>query len=215
MMPAIESIQIGSVVSEGDPEAKDVTTRFWTSAFRKRSIDGPVAVGQLGIDGDHVADHKHHGGIDKSILCYAGQHYQAWQAEYPHLQFGGGGFGENLTLAGISESDACIGDHWKVGNCEFQISQPRQPCWKISRRFQDKTMTKAVAQSGRTGWYLRVLAEGELNIGDEIEVIHRPNPSWSIARANDVLFGREVDRLAVIALMNLQELSSEWKDSLA
>ncbi|OYP38203.1 MOSC domain-containing protein [Rhodopirellula sp. MGV] len=214
-MSTIESIQVGTVVTEGDPDTNDVAKRHWTSAFNKTAIAGAAAVTTLGITGDHVADHKHHGGVDKAILCYAGAHYPAWQTEYPHLSFAGGGFGENLTLASWAEGDVCIGDRWQVNDCQFEISQPRQPCWKISRRWQDKTMTKAVAQTGRTGWYIRVTQEGSLTAGDSIELLERPNPNWSVRRANNILFGREVDRAAVIELMNLPQLSDEWKAAIA
>ncbi len=214
-MISIESIQIGKVVTEGDPHAREVTDRKWTSAFRKTPISGSVPVDSLGLEGDQVADTKHHGGADKAILCYAAVHYEAWRETHPELDFAPGGFGENLTLAGVTESDVCIGDRWSVGGCVFQVSQPRQPCWKIARRWKTKTMTKQVAQTGRTGWYLRVLQGGTLAAGQAVEVTHRPYPEWPVARANDVLFGREVDRLAVFELMNLDELSDDWKQSLA
>ena len=213
-MITLQSIQIGTIVTEGDPESRDISRRQWTSAFRKQPVDHPLVVGPSGIDGDQIADTKHHGGPDKALLCYASLHYDRWRGEHPELEFSPGGFGENLTLSNISESDVCLGDRWTVGDCEFEVSQPRQPCWKISRRWQTKTMTKEVAQSGRTGWYLRVLRGGRLSAGDTVIQTLRPHPNWSVARANDVLFGREVDRLAVIELMNLAELSDEWKSSL-
>jgi MOSC domain-containing protein YiiM len=213
-MITIESIQIGKVVTEGDADAREVTDKQWTSAFRKTPITVSVRVDSLGIEGDQVADTKHHGGAEKSILCYASAHYAAWREEHPELDFAPGGFGENLTLAGATEADVCIGDRWSAGECVFEVSQPRQPCWKIARRWQTKTMTKEVTQTGRTGWYLRVLCGGELTAGDTLTLTSRPHPEWSVARANDVLFGREVDRLAVFALMNLAELSDEWKQSI-
>lgn len=213
-MITIQSIQIGKVVTEGDPHARDVAQREWTTAFRKQPIDGSVTVGAAGIEGDQVADTKHHGGPEKAILCYAAVHYDHWSVEHPELAFGPGGFGENLTVAGATEIDMCIGDRWEVGDCELEISQPRQPCWKIARRWKTKTMTKEVAQTGRTGWYVRVVRGGVLAAGHHCELIGRPNPEWSVARANDVLFGREVDRLAVYELMNLSELSDEWKASI-
>lgn len=214
-MITIDSIQIGKVVTEGDPDTRDAVSRVWTSAFVKQVVDGPVTVSNAGITGDEVADNKNHGGPDKAILCYASAHYPAWKTEHPQLDFAPGGFGENLTLAGVTEADVCIGDRWRCGDCEFEISQPRQPCWKISRRWKTKSMTKEVAQTGRTGWYLRVIIGGSLTAESTIERIQCPNPDWSVARANDILYGREVDRMSVHQLMNLPELSREWKDALA
>ncbi|MEM6472994.1 MAG: MOSC domain-containing protein [Planctomycetota bacterium] len=214
-MYKIHSIQIGKVITEGDPESRHVTEKQWTSAFRKQPVCGPVAVSSIGIDGDFVADTKHHGGPDKAILCYPLKHYEDWANEHPELTFAGGGFGENLTLDGMSESDVCIGDRLVTSGCEFQVSQPRQPCWKIARRWQVKSMTKEVAQTGRTGFYVRVLRGGTLQPGENVEIADRPNSAWSVSRANDILFGREVDRAAVMELMAIPELSNEWKASIA
>lgn len=214
-MITVESIQVGTIVTEGDRDAKDANHRQWTSAFRKQVVTGEVTVGPLGIDGDQVADTKHHGGPEKAVLCYAASHYHLWRDEHPELEFAPGGFGENVTLGGATEATVCLGDRWAVGECEFEISQPRQPCWKISRRWQTKTMTKEVAQTGRTGWYVRVLRAGQMRAGDTVTRTANPHPEWTVARANDVLFGREVDRLSVIGLMNLDVLSDEWKQALA
>lgn len=123
--------------------------------------------------------------------------------------------GSVQTLQGVDESGVCLGDRFGCRECHVQVSQPRQPCWKIARRWGVKTMTKRVAQTGRTGWYLRVVTTGPLAIGDSLELIDRPHPGWTVARANDVMFGREVDRMAVIELMNVPELAQAWKDGLA
>lgn len=214
-MITVQSVQIGRVITEGDPQSDDVLDRQWTTGFYKTPVAGPIFLGRMGFQGDAVGSTQFHGGEEKAALCYAASHYQQWHHEHPTLNFGPGGFAENLTLVGTDESTVCIGDQYDVGQCQIQISQPRQPCWKISRRWGVKTMTKEVTQTGRTGWYIRVLKEGTIQAGDKMKLIDRPQPKWSIARANDVLFGREVDRLAVIELMNLTELSNEWKEALA
>jgi MOSC domain-containing protein YiiM len=207
----IASIQIGSVVSEGNPNSRSVIDRHWTTGFYKRPIDGPVRLGSLGIEGDSVADTRHHGGPDKAVLCYAASHYELWQEEFPELQMTPGALAENLTVHGADESSVCIGDSYELGQCVVQVSQPRQPCWKIARRWGIKTLTKTVAQTGRTGWYLRVLHEGSLERGQHARLLERPHPDWTVARANDILFGREVDRLSVIELMQIEELAEAWK----
>ncbi|TWT98267.1 MOSC domain-containing protein [Stieleria varia] len=214
-MITIQSIQIGTVRSEGDPETRDVTQCHWTSAFDKQPLAGKVTVSPTGIIGDEVADTRVHGGPEKAILCYAASHYESWSAELPGHPWAAGGFGENLTLASVDEHSVYLGDVYTAGDCVLQVSQPRQPCWKISRRWQIKTLTKLVAQTGRTGWYVRVLSPGTLQAGDTLSLTDRPHPDWTVARANDVLFGRESERLSVIELMNITELSDEWKSSLA
>ncbi len=210
-MIAVSSIQVGKVRTEGDPDARDVLHRRWTTGFYKMPVAGPVRVGPLGIEGDAVADTVNHGGADKAILCYAASHYESWNAEHPELAMGPGALAENLTISGARETDVCIGDTYQVGSCQLQISQPRQPCWKIARRWGVKTLTKEVTQTGRTGWYVRVLQSGQLHVGDEYKLLQRPKPDWTVARANDVMFGRIADRLAVFELMNLSELAEAWR----
>lgn len=215
MSATIKSIQIGRVISEGNPDSRDIGDRYWTTGFYKQPVVGPVQLAEQGIVGDSVADLRVHGGPNKAVLCYADSHYQLWSADHPDLNMSAGALGENLTIAAADETNVFIGDRYKIGPCEVQISQPRQPCWKIARRWGVKTMTKEVAQTGRTGWYLRVIAAGEITTGQTLELIDRPHPNWSVARANDVMFGREVDRMAVIQLMAIEELSPSWKDGIA
>lgn len=215
-MITLESIQIGRVITEGDPEKRDVAERQWTTGFYKLPAAGPVTLTTDGLAGDAVADTRFHGGPDKAVLCYAAAHYRSyWAATHPDLHLRAGAFGENLTVSNADESSVCLGDSYRIGKVEIQVSQPRQPCWKISRRWGVKTLTKEVTQSGYTGWYCRVLKEGTLKPGQAIELIARPHADWSVKRANDILFGREVDRMSVMELMNLSELASAWKQSLA
>lgn len=214
-MFTIQSIQRGTVVSEGDRETRDVTRRFWTTAFYKMPVADPVTLTPLGLDGDQVADTKYHGGAEKAILCYTAEHYDRWADELPDLGMSAGGLGENLTISGLDETSVCIGDRFAVADCVLEVSQPRQPCWKIARRWGEKTLTKRVGQTGRTGWYVRVIEPGTISPGDQMTLTARPQPDWTVARINDVFMGREVDRLAVIELMNMPELSPEWKKDLA
>ncbi len=213
-MPIISSIQIGQIQSGGDPDSRAAENRFWTSAFDKRPVPSRVTIGPLGIEGDEVADKVHHGGPDKAILCYAGRHYASWRDAHPDLDFGPGGFGENLTIDEADESEVCIGDRFDTDHCRLEVSQPRQPCWKISRRWATKTLTKEVAQSGRTGWYVRVLQGGVLAVGETMRLSDRPHPNWTIARANDLLFGRDRDPAAIEELKGLAVLANAWKADL-
>jgi MOSC domain-containing protein YiiM len=215
MSATIQSIQIGRLVTEGNPLKRDVIQRQWTTGFYKLPVDGPVDLTTLGLVGDAVADKVNHGGIDKAVLCYAAEHYPMWREEHPDLEMSAGALGENLTLRNANETNVCVGDRYQVGDCVVEVSQPRQPCWKIARRWGVKMLTKEVAQKGRTGWYLRVIETGELEAGQELKLLNRPNPNWTISRANDVLFGREVDLDAIAKLKNLPELADAWRESLS
>lgn len=214
----VSSIQVGQVRTEGDPEASDPNQKQWTSAFRKTTVDGAVMAGQTGLSGDAVANEQHHGGIDKAVLAYAAKHYPDWRSEVPELaahdEFGPGGFAENLTIEGADEANVCVGDRYRAGECLFEVSQPRQPCWKIGRRWQLSTLTKQVAKSGRTGWYLRVLETGQITAGDNWDLVERFHPQWTIAACNEVLFAKNKDAELVAQLSALPELAAEWKESL-
>lgn len=210
----ISSIQVGQVITEGDPDQRDVRFRQWTTGFYKCPVGGPVKLTVDGLVGDSVADTRFHGGPDKAVLCYASAHYEHWRTEHPDLDFAAGGFGENLTVNEATESEVCIGDVYAVGEGCVQVSQPRQPCWKISRRWGVKTLTKEVAATGRTGWYLRVIQAGLIHPNDSLQLLRRPHPDWSVARANDVLFGREKAKAVRNELIEIAELSPDWKSSL-
>lgn len=206
----IESVFVGrpqSFPSEGDSTP-------WTSAIVKQRVDGPVYVRTTNIDGDQQADLVHHGGLDKAICAYALQNYACWIPEFPCIDWQAGCFGENLTLSGVDESDVCIGDILKVGSCVLQVSQPRQPCWKLSRHWKLPNLAVRVQQTRRTGWYFRVLNEGLLESGQMMKVIDRTYPRWTIAAANDVMFAKPRNSENDKKLADCPLLSSSWRETL-
>lgn len=213
-MPAIVSIQTGRATTYDHAGAADGKNRSWTTAFFKSLVEGSVRVGELGIAGDEQADRKNHGGLDKAVLAYSAEHYAHWRehlslAEMPH-----GGFGENLTIAGSEESTVCIGDRWQAGDVVFEVSQPRQPCWKMARRWQIVDLPKQVIQNGRSGWYLRVLEGGELSAGTAMELLSRPRPTWTVARVSRLLYHEPDNVAGMEELANLPELSRAWREEL-
>jgi MOSC domain-containing protein YiiM len=181
------------------------------TAFGKQPVVGDVRVGRENLDGDGQADRRHHGGPEMAVLAYSADHYPAWRAElaWPDLPLGG--FGENLSVEGASETTVCIGDVWRVGTALLQVSSPRNPCSKISNFWRRPDLLKRVEASGRYGWYLRVLEEGVLRAGLEVERVERPHPDWTVARAHDVSIARAHDRNAALELASLAALSPRWK----
>jgi MOSC domain-containing protein YiiM len=141
--------------------------------------------------------------------------YDAWRRELdlPSLTFGA--FGENFTIEGLTESDVCLGDVWRVGAVEVQVSQPRQPCWKLARRWQIEDLALRVVQNGRTGWYFRVLREGVVASGLALERLDRPFPRWTIERANRVLHHDKTDLAAAAELAAVATLPAPLRASLA
>ena len=143
------------------------------SGIAKREVPGPtVTVRTTNIDGDGQADLRNHGGIDKAVYCYPRQHRQFWieQLGYDRSE---APFGENLSILGIDEHEACIGDIWAWGDVRLQVSQPRWPCYKLAIHVGHPDMVRRFVAAGRSGWYLRVLAEGEAPVSGEITLLKR------------------------------------------
>lgn len=155
----IVSLQVGQPKTLLIEESAD-SQRSWTTGYFKAGVMGSVWLGSVNLEGDGQADLVHHGGLNKAICVYSAEHYPFWHHELNHLDMQHGAFGENFTLVGLTEDDVSIGDIWKVGEALVEVSQPRQPCWKLARRWKMKHLPLRVQQTGRTGWYLRVLREG-------------------------------------------------------
>ncbi len=185
------------------------------SAFAKLPAQGPVAIGTLGLAGDQQADLSVHGGVDKAIHHYPRDHYSAWQAELDghELLDTPGAFGENITSHGLTEQDLCIGDRFRLGTALVEVSQGRQPCWKIDHHFGRKGITARVITSGRSGWYYRVIEAGSVNEGAQLTLLDRPHPQWSVARAFNLLIaGQHRDDPAGLAeLAALPSLAESWR----
>jgi len=206
----LTSINVGDVERLGFDGAEAWFDQPWTTGIFKQPVRGPVRVGTLGLAGDRQADLTVHGGADKAVCVYSGDHYPAWQRELQIEDFNAGAFGENFTLAGLTEQDVCIGDVWALGEIELQVSQPRQPCWKLARKWRIKTLTAQAVDNGRTGWYFRVLREGLVNTGDPLVLVSRPSPDWTIAAANTVMHHRVHDAEAAAKLAAVDGLSVSW-----
>ncbi len=163
-MRKLEAV-IGAMFA-GTPARLD--ERGTMSAIRKSQVSAPWHITDAGLVRDEQADLVHHGGRDKAIHQYPRDHYASWIAELPSLgehDFAPGAFGENLSIANITEADVCIGDVFRAGSAVLQISQGRQPCFKLNARFGEKRMAFLVQKTGRTGWYYRVLEAGTIGEG--------------------------------------------------
>ena len=127
-----------------------------------------------------------------------------------------GGFGENFTTEGLNEAQVCIGDRFQIGSAIVEVSQPRQPCWKLARRWDRKTLTVEVQRTGRTGWYFRVIQPGKARAGQAFEFVDAGSGSskWTIADANQVMYERDVPKSKIEELVSVAALSDSWKEQL-
>ncbi len=167
----------------------------WTSAILKGQITGPVPCDVNGLIGDEQADRKHHGGPEKAILMYPAKHYEAWKNEYPDIEWRHGGFGENFTITGFDEFETRIGDVFQVGNLILQTSEPRQPCFKLARRWDLDELPDQIIENNRSGWYCRVLHPGEARPGDLLTLLETSS-EWTIAEVAYIIrhVGDDFDR---------------------
>ncbi len=189
------------------------------SAIAKQPVAGPVEVTVLGLAGDQQADRVHHGGADKAIHHYPRDHYPHWRAVLGHhpLLDGEGAFGENISTSGLVEETVCLGDRFRLGTALVEVSQGRQPCWKLDHRFGRPGVLAEVVRSRRSGWYYRVIEPGAAGAGDTIELIDRPLPEWTVARCFGLLVGgaHRDDPGALRFLAAQPLLAAPWRERAA
>lgn len=187
----------------------------WTSGIFKSPVESPVRLTSTGPEGDGQADLTAHGGVHQAVLLYAASHYPGWRERLGRPDLAWGSFGENLTVDGLTEAGVCIGDQFALGETLLEVSQPRRPCWKLSRRNGVADLAQQVQRSGLGGWYVRVLREGNVAAGQSLVLVTRPYPEWTVARANDIIYGRETDQDAKAALAACPALSPRWRNVLS
>ena len=200
-----------AVVAQGSDEWWD---KPWESGIFKQEVTGPTWLSYGGLQGDEQADRKHHGGPEKAVCVYPAVHYDYWRAQPGLAEMPLGGFGENITLSGATESQLCIGDRFQFGAALVEISQPRQPCWKLSRRWHVEDLKEQAERNGRTGFYFRVIRHGWIKPGDVVILTERPWPQWTLADCNAIMHQRLEDHEAALRLSECPQLSSSWKDNL-
>jgi MOSC domain-containing protein YiiM len=199
------SVHIGKIAGLG-PEGVP-------SGFVKLPVQGPVAVSTDGLVGDQQADLSVHGGPDKAVYAYGVANYQQWRQEYPQhgALLGPGALGENLAIEGMREEDLCVGDIHAIGTARLQVCQPRQPCFKLALRFADKHLPKAMIRNGRSGWYYRVLETGNLNPGDPVELVERPNPNFPFVRLVQLISFGKATTAELEQMRDMPGLAANWQ----
>lgn len=168
-MGRVESVNVGEPRQIGVRRGRPLM-----SSIVKEPVEGRVRVAGVNLDGDAQADLSVHGGADKAVYAYAIEDIAWWAGQLGRDELGPGWFGENLTTVGADVTGAVIGERWRIGDTELEVSQPRLPCFKLGLRFGEPRMVKAFARASRPGAYLRILTEGTVGAGDEIGVLHRP-----------------------------------------
>jgi MOSC domain-containing protein YiiM len=209
VFPSLISIQVG-VPRLVQRDGQEVSTGIFKFPVAKR-----LRLRSLNLEGDQQADLSVHGGKDKAVYAYPSEHYPFWKKELPGVDLPWGAFGENFTIAGFLETDVCLGDRFAIGTAQVVVTQPRIPCFKLNLKFGRDDMVKRFLASRRTGFYLRVLREGEVGVGDEIHLAHRDENRVSITDALTLyLYGSDSSELRERAL-RVKYLSASWREELS
>ena len=199
-------------VRDGPAVTREWNGRTFVTAAAKERVDGPVSLRRLGLAGDEQGNLAVHGGPDKAVLLFCAEHYPRWRAD--GFDVPDGGFFENITVSGVSESDVVLGDTWRLGSATVQITQPRRPCRTLADRWGRRQLPQDVQASGRTGFYVRVLVEGTVAAGDRLTLIDRPEGGVSAAETNRIMNLDRDDEPGIRALLAAPELPKSWRDKL-
>jgi MOSC domain-containing protein YiiM len=211
----LKQVFAGMPKTVGIKMAKNPMDREWTSAIFKEPVQGAVWVGKTGLTGDGQWDLEHHGGPEKAVFAYGFENYTYWQKELKIFEITSGGMGENFVMDHITEDMVSIGDTFQIGEAVVQVSQPRQPCWKPARRFKVKSFALLIQNTGRTGWYFRVLTEGNVEAGQAFSLIDRPYPQWTIQKCNQVIHAKRQNFEEILELSQCELLAPGMRASLA
>ena len=206
-------------VNTGLPREVKWHGRMVTTAIFKEPVAGRVALRKLNLDGDRQADLSVHGGECKAVYCYSLAHYDYWKKDLPGRELPMGMFGENFTLGddgdGLKEESIYLGDRFSVGTAEVVVTQPRLPCYKLGIRFKSDDIVKRFLASGRTGFYLAVVREGDVGAGDEMKVMAQEANAVAVSEITHLYVVKrygEKEIRAVRRALRVEELPESWKE---
>ncbi|WP_050182042.1 MOSC domain-containing protein [Domibacillus robiginosus] len=200
-------------VNVGKPADLAYGRKVVQSGIRKIPVEKPLFLSKTGFEGDGQADLIHHGGEDKAVCVYPSEHYTYWEKELGRTM-PPAAFGENITASGLLETNVHIGDVFQLGEAVVQISQPRQPCFKLAARHNEPKLAALVEQTGYTGFYFRVLTEGMVDPAASIERIQTHPASITIEAANQLMSDKRASVQEIKKLVEVDVLAASWKQPL-
>lgn len=184
------------------------------TAIFKEPVNHAVQLRRLNLDGDRQADLTVHGGPDKAVYAYPSEHYEFWRRELPDTELPWGMFGENFTTEGLQEGTTCIGDRFRIGAAQVTVTQPRLPCYKLGIKFARNDILKRFLASERTGFYFSVLREGEVRVGDTVELLGRDPNHVSVTEVVRLYIAKKPDPDLVKRTVAVAALPANWRDHL-
>jgi MOSC domain-containing protein YiiM len=202
----VESLNIGL------PKKENFYGKEIITGICKQPVSGPSHLSRFGFEHDGVGDLKHHGGDDKAVCVYSLEHYPYWE-DVLGIKLPASAFGENLTVSDLREDDICIGDVFELGTALLQVSQPRQPCRTLAARYGRDDIVKLVTDSGRTGFYFRVLREGFVEKGAMLILKKKDPHRITVSFANHTFHHDRKNCEAVEKVLAVPALSASWQKS--
>lgn len=202
----IKSINIGK------PKQELFHGKAFLTGMCKQPVSGEIVLSRHGFEGDGVGDRRHHGGEDKAVCVYSLDHYPYWHSAL-EMDMPVAAFGENLSVEGLQEADVRIGDIYRIGTAVVQVSQPRQPCATLAARYGRDDLVKLVQDSGRTGFYFRVLTEGRAQAGDAVVLVEQDGRGVTVAFANRIFHHDRRNRAGLEKALAVPALSDSWTRS--
>ncbi|ACK93270.1 MOSC domain-containing protein [Bacillus thuringiensis] len=182
------------------------------TGINKKQVKEPVYLSFVKFNGDGQADLVHHGGVDKAVCVYTGDHYPYWEQEL-NQDLVYGAFGENITVSGMREEDVCIGDTFELGQAIVQVTQPRQPCFKLAKKYNIPKLPLYFQETGYTGFYFRVLKEGWVSSVDTLKRLQSDPKGVSVAFANRIMHKEKQNIEGIKRILEVNALSSSWRKS--
>lgn len=182
------------------------------TGINKKQVKEPVYLSFVKFNGDGQADLVHHGGVDKAVCVYTGDHYPYWEKEL-NQDLVYGAFGENITVSGMSEEDVYIGDTFELGQAIVQVTQPRQPCFKLAKKYNIPKLPLYFQETGYTGFYFRVLKEGWVSSVDTLKRLQSDSKGVSVAFANRIMHKEKQNIEGVKRILEVNALSNSWRKS--
>jgi MOSC domain-containing protein YiiM len=199
-------------VNVGLPQTITWKGRTVQTGIFKTPVNGRVQVRTLNLAGDRQADLSVHGGPDKAIYVYPSEHYDYWRSEFLNMELPWGMFGENLTTTGLLEGAVNVGDTFRIGSAVAMVTQPRVPCYKLAAKFGREDIVKRFLASGRSGFYLKVVQEGEVEVGDAIELISRDGHAVTVEDVAN-LYRDGPDQVSLLQrVVQVEALPENWRD---
>jgi MOSC domain-containing protein YiiM len=199
-------------VNVGLPRTITWKGRTVQTGIFKTPVNGRVQVRTLNLAGDRQADLSVHGGPDKAIYVYPSEHYDYWRGEFTDMELPWGMFGENFTTTGLLEGVVNVGDTFRIGSAVALVTQPRVPCYKLAAKFGREDIVKRFLASGRSGFYLKVMQEGEVGAGDAIELMSRDGHGVTVEDVAN-LYRDGPDQVSLLQrVVQVEALPENWRD---